>query len=73
MCLLMAHWSLLKVHINLNLLFFSSKVYLQFCIIILQIVNRKDEKVTWLNFSYILATSALNFDVTWGIGWRIAV
>lgn len=48
----------------ISLWFSNSKVHLQLCIVTLQIVNLKDKKVTWLNCSYILATSALNFVVT---------
>lgn len=33
-------------------------------------VNLKDEKVMWLNFSYILAATVFNFVVSWGIGRR---
>lgn len=67
-CLLMAQrviflfWKFRLVWISLW--FSNSKVHLQLCIVTLQIVNLKDKKVTWLNCSYILATSALNFVVT---------
>lgn len=67
------HFSVVKIHISLNLLFFYSKAYLPLWVATLQTVNLKEKRVTWLNFSYIWAATALNSVVRWEAGRKVGI